>query len=290
MQTMYAVLGGALRRLHLPAPDEHVLPSIPWGRFDHLLTPAYWRGQAWQHEYLGTYSNVRLGLSLAEELSACLLGGFGMRAELGLSAFARLRNRGLLDTTPSVRILEEALLEPFLIKDRFCRYRFPRQKARYLAACLGKLAEFDEPSDDRNFRDQLAGLRGIGLKTASWIVRNHRASNAVAIIDIHILRAGRQIGIFSPADEPQRHYRKLEEEFLRFAKALGTSAALLDSLVWDYMRRLSTGALRIMRKSNSAIRPIRPQQIEFPSPVFVKSPRSALSKRGCLSKTTAMPS
>lgn len=261
---MYAVIGGALRRLRLPAPDRHVLPGIRWGRFDHLLTPAYWRGQAWQHQHLGTYSNVRLGRSLVEELSACLLGGFGMRAELGLSAFARLRNKGLLYRTPSVRILEETLLQPFLVNGRFCRYRFPRQKARYLAACLGKLGEFDEPSDDRTFRDELARLPGIGLKTASWIVRNYRTSDAVAIIDIHILRAGRQIGIFSPADEPQRQYRKLEEQFLRFARALGTSAALLDSLVWDYMRRLSTSALRIMRKSRSTIQPIRSLQLGFP--------------------------
>jgi thermostable 8-oxoguanine DNA glycosylase len=261
---MYAVIGGAVRRLCLPAPHRHVLPGVPWGSFDHLLTPAYWRGQAWQHEHLGTYSNVRLGRSLAEELSACLLGGFGMRAELGLLAFIRLRDRGLLDRIPSVRILEETLLEPFLVNGRFCRYRFPRQKARYLAACLSKLGEFDERTDDRNFRDQLARLPGIGLKTASWIVRNYRTSDAVAIVDTHILRAGRQIGIFSPTDEPHRHYRKLEEQFLRFAKALGTSAALLDSLVWDYMRRLSTGVLGIMRKSSFTMRPTRPRQLEVP--------------------------
>ena len=83
------------------------------------------------------------------------------------------------------------------------------------------------------------GLPGIGAKTASWIVRNHRGSDAVAIIDIHILRAGRHIGVFPVSWQPQRHYTQLECAFLKFAEALGVRASLLDALIWDYMRRIS---------------------------------------------------
>jgi len=238
MQVMYALIDGTVERLQLPDANEHVLPGIRWGAFDELLTPAYWRGQAWQHERLGTYRHLQLGNTLAEELAACLLGGFGMKAELGLAAFARLRDRGLLEGTPTESLLECSLEEPFVIRGHPRRYRFPRQKARYLAACLRLLSDFTEPSDDVILRDQLTEFPGIGLKTASWIVRNYRGSNRVAVLDVHILRAGRHIGLFPPESNPQQHYCNLEDAFIRFAAALDTGAGMLDGMIWDYMRRL----------------------------------------------------
>ena len=236
---MHAILDGNHHTLSLPEPHELLLPGICWGAFDELLTPAYWRGQLWQHDVLGTYHDLRLGRTLTEELSACLLGGYGMPAELGLAAYARLRDNDLLSVGTTATTLENALSAPFSVGGRMRRYRFPRQKARQLAGCLGALEEFDKPEDDRALRDALAKLPGIGLKTASWVVRNYRGSNEVAIVDVHILRAGRHINLFPPDWEPQRHYRPLEEAFLRFAGALDVSAAMLDGLMWDYMRRLS---------------------------------------------------
>lgn len=239
MQTMYAVLDGAACQLRLPSPESQILSGICWGSFDELLTPAYWKGQAWQHERLGTYDDFRLGRSLAEELAACLLGGYGMPAELGLAAYRRLRDRGLLGIVPTIAALEAALSEPFLTRRGATRrYRFPRQKARYLAGCLRAIQDVEPPGPDVALRDLLLELPGIGPKTASWVVRNHRASNAVAIIDVHILRAGRHVGLFPVSWQPQRHYFQLEEAFLEFAAALDVRASLLDALIWDYMRRL----------------------------------------------------
>jgi thermostable 8-oxoguanine DNA glycosylase len=238
MQVMFANVAGAVRQLEFPEAHEYLLPGIVWGRFDELLTPAYWRGQAWQHAVLGTYSSLRLGSTLAEEVAACLLGGFGMRAEIGLRAYARLRERDLLSGRTSPEVLEGSLAEPFMSRSGPRRYRFPRQKARYLAGCLDQLAVFEEPSDDVQLRANLARLPGIGLKTASWIVRNRRESNAVAVIDVHILRAGRHLGLFAHADDPQRDYLRLEQRFLSFSRALDVSASMLDGLMWDYMRRL----------------------------------------------------
>jgi thermostable 8-oxoguanine DNA glycosylase len=177
---------------------------------------------------------------LAEETGACLLGGYGMPAELGLGAYARLRADGLLEGTPSQAVLERRLSEPFFVQGRPRRYRFPQQKARYLAACLSALSRFDEPEDDVDLRDALAALAGIGPKTASWIVRNYRASNCVAVLDVHIVRAGRHVGLFEKVHTPERHYPRLEAAFLAFAAALPTAAGMLDGMMWDYMRRMPT--------------------------------------------------
>jgi thermostable 8-oxoguanine DNA glycosylase len=236
---MYAHIAGELRELTLPPVNQEVLPGIQWGAFDELMTPAYWRGQAWQHTESGTFQDFRLGRSLNEEVAACLLGGWGMPAELALAAYARVRERGLLRSGVTTQELEEALGEPFTFRDRDRKYRFIRQKSRYLSGCLEQLAGFTPPDDDVAFRDRLNELPGIGLKTASWIVRNMRPRSEVAILDIHIIRVGRHLGLFPEEWQPETHYRQLEARFVKFARAIDVSAATLDGLMWDHMRRLS---------------------------------------------------
>jgi thermostable 8-oxoguanine DNA glycosylase len=233
---MLAYTGGCDLVLTLPPAHEHALPGVPWGRFDELFTPAYWRGQAWQHETLGTYAPGSLGRDLAEELAACMLGGYGIPAELGLAAFERLRQDGLLVGFPQVTALEAALARPFLVDGRPRRYRFPRVKARSLAGALRGLPDIDCGLPDRELRDALVCLPGVGPKTASWVVRNWRRSDKVAILDVHIARAGRIAG-FLPADwDPARHYPAMESAFLRFSEAIGVRPSVLDGIMWDYMR------------------------------------------------------
>lgn len=217
--------------------QSEILPGVPLGRADDVFSPAFWAEMAKQAEG-GKFGSIRLGDDLSEEIAACLLGGFGMPAELGLAAFERLKMHGLLFSGISADRLEAALREPFegALKGR--RYRFPRQKAGYLAASLEKLAEITEAACDVAFRDDLATLPGVGLKTASWIVRNRRHSDHVAVLDIHIIRAGRYVGLFSPAMNPSRHYRAMEERFIGMARALKVRAADLDSAMWQVMRSI----------------------------------------------------
>lgn len=240
MQRMLAHVGGCNVVLTLPPVYEHALPGIAWGRCDELFTPAFWRGQAWQHEALGTYKPGRLGCDLAEELAACMLGGYGIPAELGLAAFDRLRRDGLLVGSPQAAALEDALARPFVVNGRAQRYRFPKIKARSLAGALQALPDVDCDLPDRDFRDALVLLPGIGLKTASWIVRNWRLSDEVAILDIHIVRAGRIAGFLLTEWDPAKHYRAMEDAFLQFSEAIGVRPSVLDGVMWDYMRRIGS--------------------------------------------------
>lgn len=89
-----------------------------------------------------------------------------MPAELGLAAYARLRERGLLTGCTREADLVEALLEPVFIYGRPRVYRFARQRARYLALTLAFLDELEEPEEDVALRDALTGAPGIGPKTA----------------------------------------------------------------------------------------------------------------------------
>lgn len=109
---------------------------------------------------------------------------------------------------------------------RFVRYRFAKQKARYLAAALQKLSTEHPPlSSGRALRDWLLDVPGIGYKTASWVARNWLDADDVAILDIHILRAGLLGKFFESNLTVERHYLQLEEQFIRFSKGLGVRAS-----------------------------------------------------------------
>lgn len=251
MQIMRTLVGEYLYELELPAPNEEVVQGVQWGLYDELFTPAFWRAQEWQHSLTGRYSALGLGRSLIEETAACLLGGYGMPAELGLAAYKRLADQGMLNDFPSAHDIEKELARPFDINGQERQYRFHRQKSRHLALCIEQLHHLHEPSSDRELRAALIRLPGVGPKTASWIVRNYRRSDQVAIIDVHILRAGRLASLFADSERPQSAYFALEEKFLDFASALGTKASILDNLIWDYMRTLGKVALGAARKHGS---------------------------------------
>jgi len=234
---MHTFDGSGWREFCLPSAQEEVLPGVCWGAFDEILTPAFWAGQAWLHADSGRFARYKLGRSLREEVAACILGGYGIPAEMGLAAFERLREQGLLESSPSDVSLEDALAQPLLVNGRMLRYRFPRQKARHLSGALGRLNEV-AGREGRALRDALMTLSGIGPKTASWITRNWCDADDVAILDVHVCRACERAGVFPVGSDPSRHYLPLEELYLRFSRAIGVRASMLDNLIWQTMRRL----------------------------------------------------
>ena len=235
---MHALVADRVHTRHMPPPGATLVPGVRWGRFDVLFTPAYWCGQAWQASLLGFYRSHALGRTLTEETAACMLGGYGIPAEVGLAAFERLRARGRLATPPCPHDLEQLLAEPLPIGERTVRYRFHRAKARYLAAALPQVQDIERRRlHGRVLREALRTLPGIGPKTASWIVRNYQGAADVAILDVHVLRAGSYIGLFPNEDVPTvPAYMDREARFLRFAEAIEACPASLDAIIWDHMR------------------------------------------------------
>lgn len=239
-QPVFALSNGEVSRLDLPGADALVEGwDLIWGDARVPMTPAYWAAQAWMWK-LDEPEHFRLGETLEEELLACLLGGHGIPAEVGLAAYGRLRE--MMNASPNAltdfdRVMS-ALSEPLSVNGRAVRYRFARQKAAYVAAAFQELPAIDRNLGDEAHRDRLVSLRGVGPKTASWVVRNLKRSDQVAILDVHILRAGRHLGIFDPAHVVERHYSLLEAAYLRFAQAIATPASILDSVMWMTMRQL----------------------------------------------------
>lgn len=241
-QRVFALVAGKLATLDLPPSDVPVTDwPFCWGDAKVPLTPAYWAAQCWMWE-LDAPEHFRLGGSLEEELLACMLGGHGIPAEVGLAAYRLIRSE--MHACPGVLSDGERLLSllsrPLSLDGRPVRYRFARQKAAYVSTAFRELPRVDPGLADRPLRDRLTQLRGVGPKTASWVVRNLRRSDEVAILDIHLVRAGRLLGIFEPSHTVERHYWILEADYLRFAQAIGMPASILDSVMWNTMRDLSS--------------------------------------------------
>lgn len=239
--------GEQVRRLVLPPAGSSVVPGLLWGRHDELCTPAYWAAQSWMWE-LDEPEHYRLGRTLREELLACMLGGYGIPAEVGLAAYDRLRPQA---AGSGQALCDEAqvraqLAAPLSVGKCQVRYRFVNQKSRHVSAAFRALGADAETLPDRCLRDHLTGLPGVGPKTASWVVRNLRGSDEVAILDVHLMRAGRMLGVFDASLEVGRHYARLEGCFLRFAAAIGSRASILDSVIWMTMRRLPRALLNGM--------------------------------------------
>jgi thermostable 8-oxoguanine DNA glycosylase len=238
-QMISALQAGQIVTVALPGAHERLgTGRLRWGSAELPMTPAYWAAQSWMWA-LDAPEHFRLGRSLAEELIACILGGYGIPAEVGLAAYHRLRPY-LSDPQclADEHRVHELLREPLNVGNRQVRYRFARQKAGYVAAACRELPNIDDALPDRALRDRLMRLHGFGPKTASWVVRNWRASDKVAILDIHIVRAGNELGIFRSDWRVERHYDLLERAYLEFAGALGVKASILDSVMWMTMRQL----------------------------------------------------
>lgn len=246
MQTA-AILGPVgMMQLELPHAHEQLLPGVPWGRVSAFPTPAYWAYQVMSKRVLGGPPEYKLGKTLTHEVAACLLGGHGIPAAVGLAAYASLRDKGFLDSMPSEQTLMALLQEPLTVNGRQVHYRFARQKAHYLSEALTHLATNTPPvQTGRALRDWLLQLPGVGNKTASWIARNWLRADDVAILDIHILRVGAAIGLFPDNLTVERHYLALEALFLSFSERMGVRASELDAVIWYEMARspLSTQVL-----------------------------------------------
>ncbi len=252
-QTTFLSIGASMVQIELPDENEQVLPGVHWGNVAAFPSLAYWTYKVLQRRLMNNTVQYKLGRSLLEEVGACLLGGHGIPAYIGLAAYEHLKQLGAFSgEVISEEQLYEWLSAPFNARGKMVKYRFAKQKAKYLADAILQLSTDTElPSIGRELRDRLTKIKGIGLKTASWVARNWMDADDVAILDIHIYRAGLLGGFFTEDKVIEKDYLELEETFINVAKAIGAKASELDAVMWFEMQE-SPFILDILRSRKSA--------------------------------------
>lgn len=234
--------------------SESLLKNVKWGSPDVLFTPEYWRQQSTAFTSDNrSPKRFRLTESFRSECVLCVLGGYGIPAETGLLAFKALQTSGLLESSCVTKESVEKILGSPLIRmdGSTVRYRFASQKSRAISELLNKVSS--PPCDDAvKVRNWLISFRGIGLKTGSWIVRNWFGSNQVAILDIHIHRAGLLMGLFDVHRKVScaKDYLYLERQFVAFSDRIGVETSTLDAVIWEHMRRAGDLVHRLLLRYN----------------------------------------
>jgi N-glycosylase/DNA lyase len=231
-------------------PDQYVelQPGLKWGSVYQLYTPAFWKLHYLLNGNAQSLNEHRISGSIIEEVVVCILGGYGIPSEMGMLAFARLKEDGLIASSVSLTAVQEALTRPFVLSEgKTVRYRFHNQKAKFVHAFLNKADLNEIPiSQDLELRKWLLGVNGIGPKTASWITRNWLQSERVAILDVHLLRAGVITGFFKHNFNLDKQYYELEQQYLRFCSCLEVKPSNMDAIIWSYMKKNNKLAINIL--------------------------------------------
>lgn len=82
--------------------------------------------------------------------------------------------------------------------------------------------------------EDLEKIKGIGRKTSRFFILHSRPGARHAVLDTHLLRFLRDLGVDAPESTPQSKsgYARVEAEFLKLVPA-GTSVAEFDLRVWN---------------------------------------------------------
>ena len=233
--------------------ESYKKTSINLGGPDEVFTPLYWKYICEETNAIKHRERYKLGGSLLEEIIACILGGYGIKGELGNKAFYAIKDSGLLNCGSSITVkdIETILKKPINISGRSVHYRFPNQKAKYIEKAINYIKHEHPPNDNcQLMRNWLLKIPGVGLKTASWISRNWMDADDVAILDIHVHRAGVLMDLFSSNEDLTKHYLKMESRFIQLAKAIEVPTSVLDNIIWTEIRQTPSIVRRCLIEKN----------------------------------------
>lgn len=172
---------------------------------------------------------------LFSELSFCILTPQS-KALTSWNAVQSLERTGLLlkGTVEQIRPFLQAV-------------RFPENKSRYLVEARTLFTEngtlnikkkLSEVKDDPLlFREWLLkNVKGLGMKETSHFIRNIGLNdNQLAILDVHILKNLKEIGVIEeiPNSLTKKKYLEIESKMKKFADEIGISLDELDLLLWS---------------------------------------------------------
>jgi N-glycosylase/DNA lyase len=167
------------------------------------------------------------------ELSFCILTPQS-RAKFCWEAITTLRDKDLLLKGNADRI-----------REKLRRVRFHNKKARYLVdarrlftknggiSIKALLGEFADTYERREWL--VKNIKGLGYKEASHFLRNMGFGKDIAILDRHILKNLKLMGVIEeiPESMGRSKYLAIEKSMSRFAKDIGIPLAHLDLLFWS---------------------------------------------------------
>ncbi|BFH60492.1 8-oxoguanine DNA glycosylase [Paenibacillus azoreducens] len=188
-----------------------------------------------------------------DEFFFVLLGGFGISYELNLSGLQILKKQGIFNhkhyqEQKRLNLIEEKIREQFSIKQfspttsngESRKYRYIESKPRTISkagywlwkSCEWGLYDKLENMNTIQSRIWLCSCPGIGMKSASWLLRNTGFSEDCAVFDVHIIRFLGYLGFSTPEPLTKKMYLNLEDTLRTVCNNVGVSLGKMDYLLW----------------------------------------------------------
>lgn len=185
-------------------------------------------------ERLKVFRDIHKGRdeNIFEELSFCIFTPQSKALSCD-KAVKRLKRCGLLFKGTKDRI-----------RSRLKGVRFPNNKAGYLVEarktfmkrrCLN-IKNRLQPKEIFKTREWLVrNVKGLGYKEASHFLRNIGLGKDLAILDVHILRNLKRLGVIKeiPSSISRKRYLEIEERMRAFSKKIDIPLEELDLLFWS---------------------------------------------------------
>jgi N-glycosylase/DNA lyase len=210
-----------------------------------------------QKEYVKKWHD-RDEYSLWYELVACLLGS-NVMFEHAQAAAKHLHSCNLLDfryyqgchkdnENEIAKELSKPLFPPLTTKGTFRKYRFPNIRAKHICSTAKNIygsnntlkALLYSSQDAHSARKNIVAQSvGIGPKQASLFLRNINYDDDLAILDSHVLKYMRMIGLLCEqigSIVKIEFYERIEKTLQRYATQLGKRLCHLDTAIWIVMR------------------------------------------------------
>ncbi len=165
------------------------------------------------------------------ELTFCLFTPQS-KAKVCWNTVEKLREKGMI---------EEG--EKSDISDEIRRVRFRHNKSEYLVearenflekdfSMKDKLKEYEDPKKAREWI--VDNVKGLGYKESSHFLRNIGYTQDLAILDRHILKNLKQLGVIEeePKTLTKKKYLEIEEKMKEFSEEIGIPLGHLDLVLW----------------------------------------------------------
>ncbi len=166
------------------------------------------------------------------ELAFCLLTPQS-RATVCWKAIEKLRESGMLFKGGYKDILDA--LEGVRFKYTKARNILEARKFFTRHGRLEIRRELEKFENPRKMREFLVrNIRGMGYKEASHFLRNVGFGDELAILDRHILKNLKNLGVIDeiPKSLTKKRYAEIEERMRTFCQDIGIPMAHLDLLLW----------------------------------------------------------
>lgn len=137
------------------------------------------------------------------------------------------------------RFMDKKRLDQSKIEGLLHGIRFYKTKAKRIIEAKSKIEQIiriisqeNSPEDKREWL--VENINGLGMKEATHFLRNIGKSGNLAILDRHILRKLKKIGMIKtfPSSLTRKKYLEIEKKMQQFSKKTGIPVSHLDFVFW----------------------------------------------------------